>query len=174
MYVAGLSAGAAAALITANGYPDIFAAVGAHSGLPVGAAHDTSSAIMAMRVGAPGRAQTAQMPTIIFHGEADRVVNSANGRFIASRALDTYTGLTKTEIKGRVAGGHKYVRTRHRIGRGRAFTEHWAIHEAGHAWSGGNTAGSFTNPAGPDASRAMVRFFLRHRTSAKYRKTMAA
>jgi poly(hydroxyalkanoate) depolymerase family esterase len=169
VYVAGLSAGASAALIVADAYPDIFAAVGAHSGLPVGAAHDEASAVMAMQHGAPGLRHSVAMPTINFHGGSDKVVNPRNGRFVAMRALDPYDGLQKTEKTGRTAGGRDYVRISHRVGRGRSMTEHWVVVGAGHAWSGGNAAGSFTDPTGPDASREMVRFFLRHRTTAKRR-----
>ncbi len=170
IYVAGLSAGAAAALIAAMTYPDIFAAAGAHSGLPLGAAHDGASAIMAMQHGAPGRQNSVRMPTICFHGDADRVVNPRNGRFVAARALESFAGLQKTERKGQVPGGRSYVRIAHRVGKGRSFAEHWVVDGAGHAWSGGNSAGSFTDPSGPDSSREMIRFFLRHRTTLKQRK----
>lgn len=174
VYVAGLSAGAAAALIVANAYPDIFAAVGAHSGLPVGAAHDMASAATAMRVGTPGLRLSLQMPTISFHGESDKVVNPRNGRFVASRALEPYENLAKTDKVGRSAGGRKYLKTAHQVGKGKSYTEHWVIYGAGHAWAGGNSAGSFTDPDGPDASREMVRFFLRHRTTVKLRSKFVA
>lgn len=172
IYVAGLSAGASAALIVAEAYPDIFAAVGAHSGLSVGAACDEASAVFAMRNGLPGRSHSEPMPTISFHGSADRVVNPRNGRFLVLRALQPYIGLRRTEKTGRATGGgRQYVRTSHRLGKGRSFVEHWVIVDSGHAWSGGNAAGSYTDPAGPDASREMVRFFLRHRTTLKRRST---
>jgi poly(hydroxyalkanoate) depolymerase family esterase len=171
VYVAGLSAGASAALIVATAYPDIFAAVGVHSGLAVGSAHDTSSAARAMQGGNPGERHDGQMPTIIFHGTADRVVNPRNGRFVAIRALEPYTNLDQTEKSGRVLGGREFTRITHRVGKGRPFTDQWIIHGSGHAWSGGHAAGSYTDPAGPDASREMVRFFLRHRTTKKRRST---
>ncbi|WP_299793811.1 PHB depolymerase family esterase [uncultured Marivita sp.] len=171
VYVAGLSAGAAAALIVATAYPDVFAAVGIHSGLAVGAAHDSASAPMAMQSGNPGRRHEVQMPTIIFHGDSDKVVNPRNSRFIAIRALEPYAHLDRAVKTGRVSGGREFTRTVHRVGKGRPCTEQWVVHGAGHAWSGGHAAGSYTDPKGPDASRQMVRFFLRHRTTKKCRAT---
>ncbi len=171
VYVAGLSAGAAAGLILATEYPDIFAAVGVHSGLAVGAAHDSASVPRAMQSGDPGRRHDVRMPTIIFHGDSDKVINPRNGRFIAIRALEPYEHLDRVEKKSRVAGGREFTRTVHRVGRGRPYTEQWVVHGSGHAWSGGHAAGGYTDPTGPDASREMVRFFLRHSTTKKRRST---
>ncbi|MHA6325191.1 extracellular catalytic domain type 1 short-chain-length polyhydroxyalkanoate depolymerase [Roseivivax sp. CAU 1753] len=173
VYVAGLSAGGSAAMIVATAYPDIFAAVGVHSGLPVGAAQDAASATHAMQGGAPGRRHAVRMPTIVFHGDADKVVNPRNGRFVALRAVAPYARLDRSEVTGRVSGGHAYTRTRHRIGRGRPYSEHWVVHGSGHGWSGGHAGASYTDPAGPDASREMIRFFLRHRTTKKRRSAPA-
>lgn len=171
VYIAGLSAGASSALITANAYPDIFAAVGAHSGLPAGAAHDAASALVAMRYGMPGHRNNVPLPTINFHGDDDKVVNPRNSAYVATRATEPYPHLRRTEKVGYSMAGKKYVRTSHRLGKGRSFIEQWMVHGSGHAWSGGNKAGEFTDPTGPDASREMVRFFLRHRTSKKWRST---
>ncbi|MFO1107477.1 MAG: PHB depolymerase family esterase [Amaricoccus sp.] len=170
VYVAGLSAGACAALVLGARYPDLFAAVGAHSGMPVGAAHDLGSSLVAARYGAPGDRPALAIPTIVFHGEADPVVNARNGRYIALRAIAPYPGLTASVRTGRVPGGRGYVRTVHRVGRGRPVAEHWLIQGSGHGWSGGHPAGSFTDPAGPDASREMLRFFLRHRLARPRRR----
>ena len=171
VYVAGLSAGAAAALILAIEYPDIFAAVGAHSGLAAASAHDTASMPRAMQGGDPGRRHDIRMPTIIFHGDGDKIIHPRNGRFIAIRANGPYGRLDLMEKKGRAVGGREFTRTVHRVGRGRPYVEQWVIHGSGHAWSGGHAAGTYTDPAGPDASREMVRFFLRHRITKKRRLT---
>lgn len=169
VYIAGLSAGASMALIVAAAYPDIFAAVGAHSGLPTGAAQDKTSAVVAMQRGNPGQRRTAPVPTIVFHGTADGVVNPRNGRLIAIRALEPYPALRRTEVAGQVDNGRAYVKTTHRKGKGRPYVEHWTIKGGGHAWSGGASAGLFSDPKGPDASAEMLRFFLRHKTSVRRR-----
>ncbi|MDK8871020.1 PHB depolymerase family esterase [Paracoccus sp. SSJ] len=174
VYVAGLSAGASAALILAGAYPEIFAAVGAHSGLPAGAAQDQASALLAMQRGNPGRRLEHPMPTIIFHGSRDHVVHPRNGRLAAIRAREPYASLRATEFAGQIPNGHRYVRTVHRIGSGRPLVEHWSVAGSGHAWSGGSSAGRFTDPKGPDASREMVRFFLRHSLPARQRAALAA
>lgn len=165
VYVGGLSAGGAAAAIVASAYPDLFAAVCVHSGLAVGAAHNAASALVAMRRGSPGDRGTVPMPTIIFHGEADTVVHPRNGRFVTARALAALPRLTRVEEKGRSAGGRAFSRTVHKTRNGKSLCEHWAVEGAGHAWSGGHPSGSFSDLAGPDASREMVRFFLDHRTT---------
>lgn len=172
VYVAGLSAGASAALVLASSYPDLFAAVGVHSGLPVGAARCKATALLAMKHGNPGNRLRAAMPTIIFQGNEDKIVSPRNARFVAIRAAEPYSGLRSTEARGRIRDGHSYVKATHRVGQGRPAIEHWLVMGSGHAWSGGSRAGRFVDPAGPDASRAMVRFFLRHRLSVRRRASL--
>jgi poly(hydroxyalkanoate) depolymerase family esterase len=166
VYVGGLSAGAAAAAIMGATYNDLYAAVGIHSGLACGAATDMASAFAAMRQGdGPGRrvisGNRPPVAAIIFHGDRDSTVHPNNGGQVAEQAI----GTTSTQMKvhrGQVPGGHAYTRTIHTEGSGRRILEHWNIHGAGHAWSGGSPAGSYTDPRGPDATREMLRFFLGH------------
>ena len=171
VYVAGLSAGAAAAVTMGMAYPDLYAAVGVHSGLAYGAANDVPSAFAAMRRGTaagsrPGSAFRTDghrevVPTIVFHGDQDRTVHPRNGDLVIEQARAGVTLDLQTRVEhGRVPGGHSYSRTVHADTRGRAILEHWVIHGAGHAWSGGSAVGSYTDPRGPDAAREMVRFFL--------------
>ena len=164
VYVAGLSAGGAAAAIMGATYVDLYAAVGIHSGLACGAASDLPSAFAAMRQGngadAIGQAGSP-VPTIVFHGDRDTTVHPDNGDRILEQSAKATSPTTKV-LRGGVPDGHAYTRTILTDGGGRVISEHWNIHGAGHAWSGGSPAGSYTDPRGPDATREMLRFFLEH------------
>jgi poly(hydroxyalkanoate) depolymerase family esterase len=164
VYVAGLSAGGAAAAIMAATYPDLYAAAGIHSGLAHGAAHDLPSAMMAMRQGGASNRvakEGATVPTIVFHGDRDQTVHPSNGEGIVAQSTAAARG-TRSVVRGQVPGGHAYTQTVLTDAQGRATSEHWVIRGAGHAWSGGSPAGSYTDPKGPDASKEMLRFFLAH------------
>jgi poly(hydroxyalkanoate) depolymerase family esterase len=170
VYIAGLSAGGAAAAVLAEAYPEIYAAVGVHSGLACGVASDMASAFAAMQGRHPvpdpksGR-QTGtltQIPTIVFHGDRDSTVHPRNGAEVIARAQASGQFKTVTE-SGSEAAGHAFTRSVGRDAKGRGILEEWVIHGAGHAWSGGSPAGSFTDPQGPDATKEMLRFFLDHR-----------
>jgi poly(hydroxyalkanoate) depolymerase family esterase len=169
VYVAGLSAGAAAAAIMGTTYPDLYAAIGVHSGLACGAASDLPSAFAAMSQGdAPvrGSGSRRMIPTIVFHGDRDSTVHPRNGDQVVAQSASAVAGLQTSVQRGRVPGGHAYSRTLHADARGQTVLEQWVVHGAGHAWSGGSTAGSYTDPRGPDAAREMLRFFLEHRAKA--------
>lgn len=163
VFVAGLSAGGAAAAILGAAYPDVFAAIGVHSGLPVGAAQDVPSAFAAMRNGARGRGREVSVPVIVFHGTADATVHPDNGAAVIAQALQSRTDLSEVRMNGTSGQGRAYRQTRHVDGDGRSFVEHWQIEGANHAWAGGQAGGSYTDPTGPDASREMLRFFMQHR-----------
>ncbi len=163
IYVAGLSAGGAAAAVMASVYPDLYSAVGIHSGLACGAAKDVSSAFAAMGGHGTVRARGSRraVPTIVFHGDADRTVHPVNADQVAAQARPDGAGAPAV-TQGQSAGGVRYTRTVQADADGRPVLEQWLLHGAGHAWAGGNPRGSYTDPRGPDASREMLRFFLEH------------
>jgi poly(hydroxyalkanoate) depolymerase family esterase len=184
VFVAGLSAGAAMALVLGETYPDLFTAVGVHSGLPFGSAHDIPSALAAMKggrgrgagsspmpaaAGTPRRKARQPVPVIVFHGDRDHTVQQSNGAQIVQQAQDAHAahaaqgGDAKLQARtqqGVAPGGRRFSRTVHADAAGHARIEYWTVHGAGHAWSGGHASGSFTDAGGPDASAEMVRFFL--------------
>lgn len=179
VYVAGLSAGGAMAVIMGKTYPDLFAAIGVHSGLSYAGAHDVSSALLAMREGAPlalshpehGPVLTPAaraMATIVFHGDHDTTVHPDNGDRVIEQVSppdqsdDGQPGRCELIVeKGEADQGYAYTRTIHRCRQRQvALAEQWLVHGAGHAWSGGSGNGSYSDPKGPDASREMMRFFL--------------
>jgi poly(hydroxyalkanoate) depolymerase family esterase len=163
VFVAGLSAGGAMAAILAATYPDVFDAAGIHSGLPYGAAADVGTAFNAMRNGAggePALPDGARVRTIVFHGDADRTVHPSNGELIVAAARAGLKAPVAKTQRGRSGSGVPYTRTIIAEKRGAPHIEHWTLDGIGHAWSGGNPDGSYTNPHGPDASGEMLRFFL--------------
>ncbi|APW40549.1 hypothetical protein RD110_08185 [Rhodoferax koreense] len=171
VYVAGLSAGGAMAAILAEAYPEIFAAAGVHSGLPPGAARDMPGAFSVMKTGVSpagaaraNGASGAAVPTIVFHGDRDDTVHPLNGQQVVTKALgDDAAPASQRQEQGRAPNGRRFTRTVHTAADGRVLAEHWLIHGAGHAWSGGRPQGSYTDGTGPDATREMMRFFAGHR-----------
>jgi len=166
-----MSAGGAMAAIMGATYPDLYAAVGVHSGLAPGSAHDMPSAFSAMRQGNPGVAmpragsggQADVPPTVVFHGDRDGTVHPRNGdRLLANLTANDGSSLKVSTRQGRVPDGHAFTRISYRDADGRSVVERWNVHGLGHAWSGGGQTGSYTDPKGPDASAEMFRFFQQH------------
>lgn len=165
VYIAGLSAGGAAAATMAALYPDVYAGVCVHSGLACGAARDMMSAFGAMKSGGTPAAtralSTDRVPTIVFHGDRDATVSAINGDQVAAQARGEAKYQTSVS-EGRGPHGTPYSKTVESDRRGRVMLEHWVLHGGGHAWSGGSADGSYTDPNGVDASREMLRFFAGH------------
>lgn len=164
IYVAGLSAGGAAAVVMGATYPDLYAAIGVHSGLAYGSAADLGSALAAMRGEGPAPAHGDEgtfIPTIVFHGDADPTVHPANAERIV--AALRRNGRAFGETASRSEHGAAHTRIVLSGADGAPVVEHWTLKGSGHAWSGGNPQGSFTDPRGPDASAEMIRFFGHHR-----------
>lgn len=179
VFVAGLSAGAAMAVVLGETYPEVFAGVGAHSGLPYGSAHDVPSAMAAMkggRSGMPGlrnlpgaaagprRKPVHAVPIIVFHGDRDHTVQHSNAAQIVHEAIEAHaaegTVLQQRSQRATAVGGRQYSRTVHADANEQSRIEAWTLHGGGHAWAGGDASGSYTDGQGPDASAEMVRFFL--------------
>jgi poly(hydroxyalkanoate) depolymerase family esterase len=159
VYAAGLSAGGAMAAILAQTHPDVFAAVGVHSGLAAGSAKDLPSALQAMKSGAASAPRAGNgVPTIVFHGTGDHTVSPVNGEQVFGAAVG---GPVQAEPVAS-PGSRGVTRRVSRSASGQAIAEYWLVDGAPHAWSGGSSAGSYTDMRGPDATSEMVRFFLEH------------
>jgi poly(hydroxyalkanoate) depolymerase family esterase len=164
IFAAGLSAGGAMAEVLAATYPDVFDAVGIHSGLPYKSAGDVPSAFAAMKGTAsfdpaPLAASGRHCRKIIFHGLADGTVNSVNGKRILDEVERGKTSPTRSDLDWPIEGG-RVSRTSLKDADGQSVAEQWLVEGGGHAWFGGDKRGSYTQAVGLDASRAMVRFFL--------------
>ena len=149
--------------VMAATYPEVYAAVGIHSGLPYRSATDLPSAFAAMR-GDPGLQRrprktrpdsdhSLRVRTIVFHGDADHIVHPSNAAKIVE--AQARGGDSMERIKARSSASRTYTRAVTRDKTGTAVVE-----QCGHAWSGGSTDGTYTDPHGPDASREMLRFFF--------------
>jgi poly(hydroxyalkanoate) depolymerase family esterase len=169
IYIAGISAGGSAAAITGAAYPDLYVAVGVHSAVARGGIRSLGAALSAMR-GKAGAVLSSrlprQLPTIVFHGDNDRIVDASNAAgFLTNLERSNIGSVVSRAHRARSEGGRDYTKRIYQDHSGITLLEDWTIHGSGHSWSGGSAAGLHTDPAGPDASREMVRFFLARRRS---------
>lgn len=185
VYLAGISAGAAMSVIMGAAYPDLYAAIGVHSGLEYQAATSAYAAILAQLYGGPdpaGQGNVAYrtmgsnahvVPVIVFHGTADTAVAPLNGDQVVQQWMETDAQASggsyhasfaapSTTTSAQVSGGHSYTIRTWNDTSGKEIQAYWTINGMGHAWSGGSSAGSFTDPAGPSATQAMYLFFMNY------------
>jgi len=143
-----------------------------HRNAGIGSSRDISSAdgastvllaALAQSITAKLQASATLPPTIVFHGDADATVHVSNGAAIIEASTEASGSVPAARAaEGQSSKGQRYTRTVFTDGAGRSTAEYWQLHGAGHAWSGGSARGSYTNPAGADASAEMLRFFLAH------------
>jgi poly(hydroxyalkanoate) depolymerase family esterase len=184
IYVTGLSAGGAMAVILGATYPDVFAAIGVHSGAEYGAIASPLSGGAAFLQGGPDPIQQGQaafaamgsfarvVPTIVFHGTNDLVSAPINGKQVVQQWMETDSlasqgsyqanfNAPSTTTNDQVPGGHAYTVYTWNDNNGNEVQAFWLINGMGHAWSGGNPY-NFTDLEGPSASLAMYTFFKNH------------
>lgn len=167
VFIAGFSAGGAMAATVAVMYSELYAALGIHSGVPHGAARDFMSALIAMQHGTyasqAAHPMHARIPTIVFHGDEDGTVHSTHAaQFLPKTPAGTSADprIQHQETVARHGGRYGYTRTVQFDRHQRIFSEHWLVHGGGHAWYGGDAAGTYVDPNGPDAAEEMMRFFI--------------
>lgn len=185
VYIAGLSAGAAMATNVAGEYPDLYAAVGSHSGLEYHAVEDSTVASGAQQTGGIDPANRARrayqragerarpIPTIVFHGENDGQVALVNGNQTVAWAVhlaDLATDGTddgdvdttpETVETATTAEGVAYTHLGYALD-GQTVVSYYLLEDVGHGWSGGNASHDYTVPGGPPASRLLWDFFANH------------
>ena len=185
VYVAGLSAGAAMAVILGATYPDLFAAIGVHSGLEYHAATTGPGAVQAMQDRGPDPLQQGHVayqamghaarvvPTIVFHGTHDLAVHPVNGDQVVQQWMETdrlvsqgaYTARfdkPSSDQRRRAPGGRSYRVKTWTDASGKVVQAYWTVEGMGHAWSGGRARMPYSDPHGPNASLAMYQFFVDH------------
>jgi len=170
--VAGLSAGGAMAVILGRTYPELFSAIGCNSGFAHGSATSDAGALLAMRTGASPSVSAPAcphgvVPVIAFHGDADATVHRTNSGGVINQFLDSHAVHRRAPDAGVAVvaetgctGGLAFTGHVHRERMGSVLAEQWTVHGAGHARSGGDLRGSYTDPRGPNASEEMLRFFI--------------
>jgi poly(hydroxyalkanoate) depolymerase family esterase len=170
IYVAGLSAGAAMSVLLGHLYPEVFAAVGCHSGVAHGIAQSVPDAFAVMKKVSPFNSLSASRglsrsprPVIVFHGDSDATVHHENANLVVTQHHPTTTASRAVRITEGEQGGLSYTRTEHVDGSGACDVEQWRVHGGGHTWFGGDPSGSYTDSRGPNASAEMLRFFRSHR-----------
>ena len=182
VFLVGMSAGGAMAGVLAVRHSRLFAACAIHSGLMYGVASTPIQALGVMRSGSSaasidkarrlmheGIDADVAVPTIVIHGDHDKVVNPINAdqliEQLKERAefIDPSAGALVAVAERRIAGqGHAY-RQHDYLQDGRTVLRKLLVEGLGHAWSGGDGRYEFNDDRGPDASRLILDFLVQHR-----------
>lgn len=183
VYVAGISAGAAMAVILGATYPDRFTAIGVVAGIEYKGATSIGDAFTTTMSGGPSPdaqgalafaamgARARAVPTFVVHGTSDGIVAKVNGDQVAAQWLKTNTlvlGAGTIDPVAALTGNAGYPFTRfvyRATGNGASVVEHYVVDGLGHAWPGGKDGGSYSDKRGPNAS-ALVWGFFKGRTRA--------
>lgn len=187
IYVAGLGAGGAMAVIMGATYPDLYSGIGVAAGLEYKAATTTYSAYLSMISGGPSPATQGQLaynamgsyasvvPVIVFQGSADTTVYPVNGNQVLSQwaktndladdgsansSIDDIADATTTGTVN-VPNGRSYTQYIYTDGNGNIIMEKYIVTGMGYAWSGGSADGLKTDPTGPDMTGILCDFFLK-------------
>lgn len=177
VYICGMSAGAGMANILALNHPELFAALGMHSGPLYGAGHSAIGALGVMRHGASDRVDSAiaevllrrpgfpAMPTMLIQGEDDPVVRPVNQAQLTRQAmlLNRLPAGGAVDVASRAGTARAHPHRIHDLYSGRKLMLRVAqVDQLKHAWSGGDARLSFNSDAGPDASTMLLDFFAQH------------
>jgi poly(hydroxyalkanoate) depolymerase family esterase len=183
VYAIGISAGGYEAAILAADYPDLYAAIGIHSGAAYMAGQfDCSTAnqnteltnlLAETALTTMGR-RARVMPVFVIHGDADQAVPYPCGQQAISQWLhvddavltnEHRPAMTDSPISTRqatVPGGRAFTVFSYADDAGCVVAQLWTVHGMGHFWSGGSTDPSvvrFSDPHGPSATEASWAFF---------------
>jgi poly(hydroxyalkanoate) depolymerase family esterase len=180
VYVAGLSAGGAMASVMGATHPDLYAAIGVGSGC----SYASTAACAGYQSADPAKTGLAAyaemgerarpMPVIAFQGDMYTTVPPINAdqlirqwQLTADVADDgtangSIPGAPKETLKGQVPGGRSYTVRNYVDAQGRELMQYWLVNGMPHAWSGGCSCQSYSDPTGPDETAAMYSFFVNH------------
>src|SRR4051794_22330062 len=176
VYVAGLSAGGAMASVMGATYPDVYAAIGVGSGCEYAATATCAGYQSADPAKAASAAFAAMgsfarpVPVVAFEGDKDTTVPPVNAdqlvtQWLATDDLAADGTIATTPFSsedGQVPNGRSYTVRRYNDAAGHELLEYWTVHGMTHAWSGGCSCQSYSDPQGPDETAAMYDFFADH------------
>lgn len=179
VFVTGISAGGAMSVIMGATYPDVFAAASVsagceYDGYPCGSSGGQSPTTSGNEAYSAMGSYARVVPVQVFHGTADTVVPPVNGDQVVSQWAQTNDrasdGLDNNNIddvadattSGTVTGGRSWTRYTYKSSAGAVVMEKTLVSGMGHAWSGGCSCGSYTDPLGPDATSLAWSWFVAH------------
>lgn len=195
VYVAGISAGGAMAVVAAATYPDLFSGLAVCAGGEFKAAGSLSAGLAVMQHGGPDPAQQGQaafeamktgllrrartrMPVIVFHGSVDDRVAPVNAEqiiaqwsttnsLLAAQNGESAFALSESIVAGQVPGGYPYRQRVYTDQAGSLLMESWMVEGMGHAWPGSPKELKYGDPKGPCASKEIWRFFTEASSNGK-------